>query len=76
MTTYPYYQIETSIDTIRDDADEPLVFILCDDELCIKRDGAKAEPEKGLYELFEVYLTLDMENVLKLRDFLNFALPK
>ena len=71
----PFYKIEMHIPTLYDNADEYVDFILYDDELIINRKGAPEEREKGLCALLEVDLAFNIKSAIKLRDFLNFALP-
>jgi len=71
----PYYKIEMHIASVGDDADESVDFILYLDELCIRRDGAPEDKDKNFDMLPEVDLTFTIGDAVKLRDFLNFALP-
>jgi len=75
MKESPFSRIEMHIPTLYDNADEDVDFILYDDELIIKRKGAPEEREKGLCALLEVDLAFNINSAIKLRDFLNFALP-
>ena len=69
----PYLKIETYLDTTDDHADEPVDIFLDCDEMRFVRQPAIAE--KDFDAIPEVDLTFSIESAIRLRDFLNFALP-
>ena len=72
----PYSEITLELEELfEDDPEERIIFKL-GNYLVIERDFFAPIPEKGLPELPEINLTFNIDNAIKLRDFLNFALSE
>ena len=75
MKDLPYYTITSFLFTVGDDDADSVDIALDFSELTFKREAYPKCKEKGLAAIPKVELTFPIEEAIKLRDFLNFALP-
>jgi hypothetical protein len=71
----PYDKIEIGLHDTVQVSDFDVIFTFHGDELCIEREEESEDKAKGLPALPAIYLSFSEEDAVKLRDFLNFALP-
>lgn len=74
MHKLPYFNILIWLTPSRGNIDEMVSFELSDDEFAIQRGFIPSDSD-GNNGVSEVSLSFNVNEAIKLRDFLNFALP-
>lgn len=71
----PYDKIDMGIHDTLVVSNVDVIFTFHGDELCISRDYEPADAKLGYPEMHQIDLSFTLDDAIRLRDFLNFAIP-